>query len=285
MRRIPLLVATLLAIVVPATAGTLAQFRTIYGDIEVELFDQDKPITVQNFIRYVQSGSYQNTFFHRCVPNFVLQGGGYLTLTPTSGSLLQQVYSVATNPPILNEFGIGPKISNTYGTIAMAKTSDPNSATSQFFFNTANNASSLDNTNNSGGFTVFGKVISGTNILNGFNTRALWSGIVDLTYWYGTNAAAFSQLPVYYYGATQPRYSDLLYVDITLLQVQIVSTNSSTCSISWNSVANLTNVVEYTTNFPPSWQTLVSTNGDGTRFSVTDNTSNPGRFYRVRVLY
>jgi cyclophilin family peptidyl-prolyl cis-trans isomerase len=267
-------------------AGTLAQFRTVYGDIEVELYDRQKPITVQNFISYVQTGRYGNTFFHRCEPNFVLQGGGYLVLDRTSTNLFQQFYSVATFPPVTNEFGVEPFISNTYGTIAMAKMADPNSATSQFFFNTANNGGSLDNTNNSGGFTVFGRVISGTNILNGFNTRSLWNGIVDLTYWYSsTNAIPFKELPVTYSGAAPPRYMDLIFVDVTLLQVQVTAMDPNNRTISWNSVASLTNVVEYTTNFPPVWTTLATTNGTGSRISVTDTASSPDRFYRIRVLY
>ena len=59
-----------------AFAGTLVQFRTVFGDMEVELYDQDKPVTVQNFLHYLQSGAYQNGFAHRLLPNFVLQGGG-----------------------------------------------------------------------------------------------------------------------------------------------------------------------------------------------------------------
>jgi peptidyl-prolyl cis-trans isomerase A (cyclophilin A) len=268
-------------------AGTLAQFRTIYGDIEVELFDTQKPVTVQNFIRYVESGRYQNTFFHRCVPNFVLQGGGFVVPDRSSTASFQSAFGVPSFGPITNEFNIGPLLSNTYGTIAMAKMSAPNSATSQFFFNTTNNAAALDNTNNSGGFTVFGRVVRGTNVLNGFNSRALGLGVVDMRWWYdGTQFGnLFKELPVNYFGQTHPRYVDLIYVDVTLLSVQISLTNNNARAIAWNSVAGKTNIVEYTSSFPPTWQLLVQTNGNGNRFSVVDAAADPNRFYRVRVNY
>ena len=76
----------------PALAGTLAQFRTVFGDIEVELYDQDKPVTVQNFIRYVQSGVWSQMFIHRCEPNFVIQGGGYYVANYTISGNSPPVY-------------------------------------------------------------------------------------------------------------------------------------------------------------------------------------------------
>ena len=100
-------------------AGTLAQFRSALGDIEVELYDQDKPTTVQNFIRYVQSGAFQNEFSHRLQPSFVLQGGGF-TVT-NRGTTNWTILSIPSFPPITNEFAVGRRFSNLYGTIAMAK--------------------------------------------------------------------------------------------------------------------------------------------------------------------
>src|SRR6266446_10470977 len=79
-----------------AQAGTLAQFRTVFGDIEVELYDQDKPVTVQNFIRYVQSGRNQNEFSHRLRPGFVVQGGGF-TVT-NRGTTNAAVTAISTFP-------------------------------------------------------------------------------------------------------------------------------------------------------------------------------------------
>src|SRR5258705_4527140 len=102
-----------------ASAGTLAQFKTILGDVEVELFDQDKPVTVQNFVRYVQSGQYQTTLIHRWQPGFVIQGGGYMATNLTN---IDAVFPAVTNfGTITNEFSVGRQFSNQYGTIAMAR--------------------------------------------------------------------------------------------------------------------------------------------------------------------
>jgi cyclophilin family peptidyl-prolyl cis-trans isomerase len=129
-------------------AHTLVRFSTSSGDVDAELFDDRTPLSVANFLNYVNSGRYQNTIFHRSVSNFVVQGGGF-RFDATSHTLP----AVQTDPPVRNE----PGISNLRGTIAIAKLGgDPNSGTSQFFFNLANNAANLDNQN--GGFTVFGQV-------------------------------------------------------------------------------------------------------------------------------
>src|SRR6266849_2120280 len=116
-----------------ARAGTLAQFRTSVGSFDVELYDTDKPITVQNFIRYVTNGLYTNMIMHRVVTNFVVQGGWWAVTN--RGTTNWDFYQIPTFPPITNEFKNGKFYSNIYGTVAMAKTSDPNSANSQFFFN------------------------------------------------------------------------------------------------------------------------------------------------------
>lgn len=256
-------------------AGTLVQFRTTFGDIEVELYDQDKPVTVHNFLRYVESGRYKNEFCHRLEPGFVLQGGGF-TLSSNN------IYAVPTYAPITNEFHVGKFYSNDYGTIAMAKTSDPNSATSQFFFNLADNSALLDDTNNSGGFTVFGHVIKGTNVLQTFNAFQYYSGsqqsnvVANLTNYFGL---AFLTCPLLHPSIYA---TNLVFLDITLLQVAIQPAAGGR-EISWNSTSGMTNIVEYTTNLPPVWNTLVSTNGDGSRMSVVDTTKDPKRFYRVRV--
>lgn len=123
--------------------------QTALGDIGIELFDSAAPLTVANFMNYVNSGAYANSFIHRSVPGFIIQGGGYTW----NGSI---PVAIAQNPPVVNEFD--PSRSNVRGTIAMAKLSgDPNSATSQWFFNLADNSANLDYQN--GGFTVFGQVI------------------------------------------------------------------------------------------------------------------------------
>lgn len=134
-----------------AQAGTVVQVTTPLGNFSVELFDDVTPITVANFLHYVNGGLYNGTFIHRSETNpvpFVIQGG-WLRFVESENSL----FPIALKPPIQNEF----KLSNVRGTIAMAKVGgDPNSATSQWFINLANNAF-LDSSN--GGFTVFGQVL------------------------------------------------------------------------------------------------------------------------------
>ncbi|HPD14740.1 MAG TPA: peptidylprolyl isomerase [Planctomycetota bacterium] len=135
----------------PDSPATSVRFDTVMGAIYVTLYDTQTPITVANFLKYVYDGDYASSVIHRSVPGFVLQGGGYRYPGWTD---------IPTDPPIQNE----PGISNTYGTIAMAKLSgDPNSATSQWFFNLADNSANLDYQN--GGFTVFGHVTAGMDVV------------------------------------------------------------------------------------------------------------------------
>src|SRR5436190_20475451 len=102
---------------VACQAGVLAQFRTVFGDVDVELLDKDKPITVANFIRYVQSGKYKDGFMHRLEPSFVIQGGGwYVAERGSSSGYLTNVVPFA---PIKNEYGAGNIYGNAFGTIAM----------------------------------------------------------------------------------------------------------------------------------------------------------------------
>ena len=116
-----LLLLLFLAVAVPVFAGTLAQFRTRFGDIDVELYDQDKRVTVQNFIRYVQSGAYTNMFLHRCIPGFIVQGGGFITTNQLATNLFTAFDYVPNFGSISNVFKIGARMSNIYGAIAMAK--------------------------------------------------------------------------------------------------------------------------------------------------------------------
>jgi len=284
MKRFWFSLAILSFAVSPAHGGTLAQFRTVLGDVEVELYDQDKPVTVQNFIRYTQSGRYRDSILHRCPVNFltgrsdfVVQGGGvYVSNRGTTNAVLDFVPTFGDIP---NEFGVGRRFSNVYGTIAMAKRGgDTNSASSQWFFN-LNDNSFLDASDTNNLFVVFGQVIRGTNVLNQFIGRAYNDGIVNL-------GGVLSELPVTYSGARVPTYDELFYVDISLLNVQVRSVTGGAREVSWISVSNLVNHVEFTTNLPPFWQTLASTNGTGSVLKVIDaDAVNAWRFYRVRVDY
>ena len=101
------------------------------GVVDVELFDQEKPETVRNFLLYVRSGAYSNSFMHRCIPGFIVQGGGFAVTNLASSSKFTTFLEVTNYGRLTNEFLVGARKSNTYGTIAMAKVAnDPNSATS-----------------------------------------------------------------------------------------------------------------------------------------------------------
>jgi cyclophilin family peptidyl-prolyl cis-trans isomerase len=262
------------AICLSVSGSTLAQFRTPLGDIEVELYDTVKPVTVQNFIRYVQSGAYMDMFFHRWVPGFVVQGGGFYAANRNQTNA--GFAAIPTFDAIPNEYGVGQIFSNQFGTIAMARESGKtNSATSQWFFNLADNAA-LDQVD--GGFTVFGRVLRGTNVLNRFNLTSAANGIYLFPL-----PEPLNELPVL---SSNPTFDDLVYVDISLLNVQVVSNTSGQREISWQSVSNKVNAVEFTSQFPPVWEELTSTNGAGQVIHVTDaQPSATNRFYRIRVDY
>ncbi len=294
----------LLSFGLAAHANSLVQFRTVLGDVEVELLDQEKPATVANFKRYVEAGLYHNSFFHRAVHNFVLQGGGFTVADPVTTS----VAPIPAFPQVTNEFKVGPFRSNVAGTIAMAKTSDPNSATSQFFFNLVDNSRSLDSTNNAGGFTVFGVVKGDTNILGLLNsfravalrvtnvfTNANQVVVTNVTPTSATNiivnaGGVFSELPLLGFkvnAAGNPHNDVMVYVDVTLLSVRVDHVANGGHEISWNSAPGGTNHVEFTTVFPPVWQSLTNlihpTAGRSAVIDTTDDDDD--RFYRVRVDY
>jgi len=136
--------------------ATIVEFQTVMGTFEVNLYDNATPATVTNFLEYVNSGAYTDTLFHRSVSGFVIQGGGFLfdMQLPLNG--------LPANASVPNE----PVYANVRGTIAMAKLAgNPDSATSQWFFNLANNSGGLDDQN--GGFTVFGEVVgNGMDVVN-----------------------------------------------------------------------------------------------------------------------
>lgn len=131
-------------------ASTFVQVTTPRGNFTIELLDSTVPGTVSNFLNYVNSGRYNGTAIHRVVKDFVMQGG-WVTFDET----LNNVSTITLDPNIVNEY----LVSNTRGTIAMAKVGgDPDSANSQWFINLVDNSTVLDSSNN-GGFTVFGRVI------------------------------------------------------------------------------------------------------------------------------
>ncbi|MBV9343691.1 MAG: peptidyl-prolyl cis-trans isomerase [Gammaproteobacteria bacterium] len=131
----------------------MIRFETSHGTFTVELFPKEAPVTVENFQRYVDDGFFDGTIFHRIVPGFVIQGGG----------LGPDFNQKKTRAPISNEANNGLK--NGRGTLSMARTSDVNSATSQFFVNLADNAF-LDHGPRDFGYAVFGRVSEGMDVID-----------------------------------------------------------------------------------------------------------------------
>ena len=144
--------------VVPTTAAAKnpkVRLKTSQGDIVLELNAAKAPVTVENFLGYVKKKHYDGTVFHRVIDGFMIQGGGFAV---TDGSLVEK----ATGKGITNEGQNGLK--NERGTVAMARTNDPNSATAQFFINVVDNA--MLNHPNNGGYAVFGKVVEGMEVVD-----------------------------------------------------------------------------------------------------------------------
>lgn len=127
--------------------------ETTHGEIHIELFDEEAPVSTENFLRYVDDGFYDGTLFHRVIPGFMIQGGGF------EAGMRQK----NTRDPIHNEAGNG--LRNQRGTLAMARTQHLHSATSQFFINVADNAF-LNGDGVSGGYAVFARVVDGMDVVD-----------------------------------------------------------------------------------------------------------------------
>lgn len=136
-------------------AGPAVEIKTNQGLIVVELNSEKAPNTVANFLQYVNEGFYSGTIFHRIISGFMIQGGG----------MDKNYNEKATHPPIKNEANNG--LTNSLGTIAMARTGDPHSATAQFFINVADNGflNHTDPSERGWGYTVFGKVVKGLDVV------------------------------------------------------------------------------------------------------------------------
>ena len=177
-----------------AAFATEVTMTTPLGDVGVELFDEAAPETVANFLKYVNDGDYKNSFMHRSVPGFIVQGGGFTFIN-------NRIEEIPTDPPVINE----PGISNTRGTIAMAKLGgQPNSATSQWYFNLDDNSADLDAAN--GGYTVFGRVTGdGMDVIDAISALQVWNA-----------GSPFAELPLIDYpGSGDIAEEHLVMIDIT----------------------------------------------------------------------
>lgn len=142
-----------------AADATKVKFATSAGDIVVEVYPDKAPKTVDNFLQYVRDKHYDGTVFHRVIDNFMIQGGG----------MDRDMAQKKTRAPVAHEGreAYAKGLKNEVGTVAMARTGDPNSATSQFFINVADNTRTLDPPGpNAPGYTVFGRVVSGMDVVN-----------------------------------------------------------------------------------------------------------------------
>ena len=230
--------------------ATIVRYSTAYGNVDVRLYDSATPLSVANFLNYVNSGRFNESVIHRSIPGFIIQGGGFYYPTPTG-----QLASVPTDPPVLNEYGI----SNLRGTLAYAKVGPPtgqeptpetiNSATSGWFFNLDDNSSNLNNQN--GGFTVFGRVVG-----NGMNVV---DDIADLSI---VNAGSpFDNLPIVDLAAVQARgsviKSDLVFVhSITVL-------NLPAGDYDFNGTVNAADYNVWKSSFGSTTNAAADGNGDG----------------------
>ncbi|MBI4546334.1 MAG: peptidylprolyl isomerase [Ignavibacteriae bacterium] len=159
--------------------------KTSMGTIKIELYRDKAPVTVDNFLSYVDDKFYDGTVFHRVIENFMIQGGGF-----ADGETIRQK---STKAPIVNESSNGLK--NDRGTIAMARTSDPNSATSQFFINVVDNHNLNPGMGDPAGYAVFGKVIEGMDVVD--NIRKVKTGTAPAIALYGGKeiSATFRDVP------------------------------------------------------------------------------------------
>lgn len=162
--------------VIPDNMFPSILFKTSMGNIVVELNRMRAPATSNNFLRYALEGAYDGTIFHRVMPDFVVQGGGY------SPDFTER----KLHDPVINESGNG--LRNNTGTIAMARFDKPHSATSQFYFNLSNN-DSLNPGSRNWGYTVFGEVLEGMEVVKAIST-------VETGYSEGLNAVDVPMIPV-----------------------------------------------------------------------------------------
>jgi len=218
---------------------------TNFGSIDVELFDQDKPQTVRNFLLYVYSGGYSNIFLQRVVPNFVVQGGRGRIPDPTSTNKFTNYIATPTYGRITNEFNVGPVHSNEFGTLAMGRiTGLTNSAEAEWYFNLTNTPF-LDVSD--GGFTVFGHVVntigdrSGTNLLNYFSGFPRGHGITNVVT--ESPLDPLSELPVATNRSPAVQYRDLFTMEVYVIQNVVPHPDDNSAPVVTALIPATTNIV------------------------------------------
>ena len=270
-------------------ANTLVQVRTALGDLVVELFDEDKPVTVQNFLRYVRDGRWTNMISHRIVSGFMIQAGGFGVTN--RGATNIGFVEIPDYGKITNEFNVGPRISNTIGTLAMAKVGgDVNSASSEWFINLADNSENLDNQN--GGFTVFGRVLNNTNALSVFNTFT-WLDPQPTNRLYHLLGTGFPfdfrpqppAFPTLRKISSYPEvFDNLMFIEVVELPLRVQPRGDGRPGLQWTSVPGVENRVEVSAGANAVWTLLTSVIPSGPISVFEDPSPGDGpRFYRVRI--
>ncbi|MEL6438324.1 MAG: peptidylprolyl isomerase [Cyanobacteria bacterium J06621_8] len=241
----------------PLTTGQIASFEfadTSLGNgvVNVLLFDQagaGAPASVANFLNYVEDGDYVGSIIHRSIPGFIIQGGGFAVDPATDFSAdLGRIVEVPTDPAVVNEFSL--ERSNTRGTLAYAKLgNDPNSATSQWFFNLVDNSENLDNQN--GGFTVFGEVLGNEDLatvdaiaaVQTFNATGFFPDPVP------DFSGAFSDVPVVVEDEENADFIGLTGVSLSQLnELEFSVTGNSNPDLVSATINNGELVLDYTPN-------------------------------------
>lgn len=189
----------------PGVTGQVVQFDTDFGKFNVELNATAAPVTVTNFLSYVNAGRYTNSFFHRSVPGFVIQGGGFYAT--------QNLPAVPASAPIALE----SSLLNARGTIAMARTDQPNTATSQWFINTVDNSTTLP-PGTSGGYAVFGRVLG-----SGMSVADAIAGLIRVNI-----GAPFNEMPVRNWASGQTLTFDNL---VKVKRTDVVPVHPTTTSV------------------------------------------------------
>jgi cyclophilin family peptidyl-prolyl cis-trans isomerase len=243
----------------PGVSGQVVQFDTVMGKFNAELLANDAPLTVANFLNYVNRGAYSNTLVHRSISGFVVQGGGFTYSISTT--------HIPTDPPVVNEF----KLSNVRGTLAMAKVGgDPNSATSEWFVNLANNSANLDNQN--GGFTVFARVL-GTGMSVADAIAALPTA-QSVTF---PNGTALSNVPLRNYTSGSVTLENLVVVN-SIATIGIHPADAGTAVLTYSASSGNNNVATAaisgsTLTLAPvaSGTTTVTVRATDTNGNVVDN--------------
>ncbi len=231
-----------------ASTVQAVRFHTNLGDIDVSLLVNSAPKTVANFLNYVNRGDFNNSIIHRSVLGFIFQGGGFQLVN-------HNPVTINADPPVVNEYSV----SNTRGTLAMAKLgTDPNSATDQWFFNEADNSSNLNNQN--GGFTVFGRVANTASlaVMDKISAVPVPSP--------GPFASPFDQIPLQNYTGGQPTDDQFVIV------VSVTPIDVPTPAIAPNGIVTASGFGGFPAAAPGSFIEIYGTNlgGDARGWATSD---------------